>query len=201
ASDTSNRRVPIRRTKGAVIKAFVHKADEYVAQLALLREAVPEGTPAADVAIGNACELSLGVTVDLVVTSPPYPATYDYLPLQQLRLAWANASPEDHADKEIGSRRSFRTDPKKALETWKQDTRTWVERATAHLAPGGHLVVVIGDGIARGKVIKTVMPTRKAAEDAGLTFVAGVTVGRRDQGVDQDKGEHLLVMQKPGAGS
>src|SRR5690606_21011398 len=27
ASDTSNRRVPIRRTKGAVIKAFVHKAD------------------------------------------------------------------------------------------------------------------------------------------------------------------------------
>ena len=65
-----------------------------------LREVVPEGTPPADLAFGDARRLDVE-PVQLVVTSPPYPSTYDYLPLQHLRHVWL-PDPQPPFELEIG---------------------------------------------------------------------------------------------------
>lgn len=197
ASDTSNRRKRFKRPKGAVYRAFVHKAEEYARQLADLRKRTPEKSAPADVAQGDARQLDVGSDFDLVLTSPPYPATYDYLPLQQLRLAWLEQEPGELARKELGSRRRFKDKPSVAFDKWKENNQAWIHAAAGALTSGGHLAIAIGDGISRGKRLATAFPTRKAGEDAGLEFVAGATVGRRDPGMDLWKAEHLITFRKP----
>lgn len=46
-----------------------------------LRGVVPEGTPPAQIRRHDARHVLLEEPVDLVLTSPPYPSTYDYLPI------------------------------------------------------------------------------------------------------------------------
>ena len=38
-----------------------------------------------------------------MLTSPPYPGVYDYLPMQQLRYAWLDMDPGSDMAGEIGS--------------------------------------------------------------------------------------------------
>lgn len=196
ASDTSNRKLETRRPPGAVTRAFVARVRELRAQLTALRQAVPSGTPEADVRTADARDPS-GLGVDLVVTSPPYPATYDYLPLQQLRLAWLGLdTANDQAAREIGSRRAFH-EPREALAAWRRDTAAWMKSAASALNPGGHLAIIIGDGLARGRLVEARQPTCEAAAEAGLLLVAAASIGRRDQGSGLDKWEHALCFTRP----
>ena len=104
-SDTSAQRVKHHRPPGTAAILFHKKAREYGRQVASFRDAVPEGTPAADVRAGDARNIQGAGAVDLVLTSPPYPATYDYLPLQHLRRIWFGENRRED-DQEIGARRS-----------------------------------------------------------------------------------------------
>src|SRR5690606_41053172 len=49
--------------------------------------------------------------------------------------------------KEIGGRRQWRLGEKEARRRWVQDSIDWTRAAADALRPGGHLVVVIGDGL------------------------------------------------------
>ena len=196
-SDTSSLRVVHHRPPGTTAVLFHKKVRELGRALDELREAIPAGTPPADVQSGDARHVSLEQPVDLVLTSPPYPSTYDYVPLQQLRGAWLGF--EVDAPEEIGSRRQFREYGKAARRRWIEDTHTWTTRAAAALRPGGHLVVVIGDGLAAQGPIDTAGPTYDAAQRAGLLPIAMASVLRADHARATTRWEHIIVSQKPTA--
>jgi len=92
-------------------------------------------------------------SVDLIVTSPPYPNTYDYYLYHKLRMFWLNLNWEVAKIKEIGSRlrhSSFKED----IDTYIRDMIKCFKHFHRILKPGKYFAVIVGDSIIRGKVIK-----------------------------------------------
>jgi hypothetical protein len=173
---------------------FHKRARELARQLAELRAAVPGGTPDAKIRLGDARELELTAPVELVLTSPPYPSTYDYLPMQHLRHVWLGERPD--AEREIGSRRLWRKGARDAREAWQIDTELWTAAAAGALAPGGHLVLVIGDGLVPSGAIDAARPSADAAVRAGLELLASASLERPDHGGRTHRREHVLAFRK-----
>jgi hypothetical protein len=192
-SDTSARREKHHRPPGTTAILFHKKVREYGRRVADLRGRVPEGTPEADVAPADARRVALSAPVDLVLTSPPYPSTYDYLPMQHLRTVWLGL---DEGQGEIGSRRSFRQGVAEARRRWIEDTREWTARAAAALGPGGPLVIVIGDGLTPSGSVDTSEPTEDAARAAQLASVARASVERIDHARGTSRWEHAFAFRR-----
>jgi len=193
-SDTSAQRVKHKRPPGTTAVLFHKKVRELGRALDAFREAVPAGTPPSDIERGDARRVSLPDSVDLVLTSPPYPSTYDYVPLQQLRAVWFGW--EASAPDEIGSRRSFRQGQRWARQRWEADTDAWTAAASEVLRPGGFLGVVIGDGLTPSGAIDTRQPTIGAASKAGLQLVAQASVERADHARRATRWEHAFLFRK-----
>ena len=100
-------------------------------------------------------------------------------------------------DDEIGPRRDWREGGRQALKRWTRDTRAWMSACANTLRPGGHLVIVVGDGLVPGGVVDAGTPTARAGEDAGLTSVASASVLRPDHARDDARWEHVFVFQRP----
>lgn len=196
ASDTKAAREKHHRPAGTTAVLFHKRARELARQLAELRAAVPAGTPDAEIRLGDARELELTAPVELVLTSPPYPSTYDYLPMQHLRHVWLGERPD--AEREIGSRRLWRKGARDAREAWQTDTELWTAAAADALAPGGHLVLVIGDGLVPSGAIDAARPSADAATRAGLELLASASLERPDHGGRTHRREHVLAFRKPG---
>lgn len=199
-SDTSAQRQKYDRPKGTTAILFHKKVRELGRMLDELREAVPAGTPPADIAEMDARQVRVLPQVDLVVTSPPYPSTYDYVPMQHLRLIWlgeGRALVEGAA--EIGSRRAWREGGKMARRHWAEDTMAWTAAAASCLKPGGHMAIAIGDGLSPAGGIDASEPTSTAGIAAGLTLVARASVERPDFAREQNRWEHVFVFRKPEA--
>ncbi|TNE92278.1 MAG: hypothetical protein EP330_02120 [Deltaproteobacteria bacterium] len=195
-SDTSAQRVKHKRPAGTTAILFHKKTRELARKLAEFAEAVPEGTPEADLAQGDARELRIDGRVNLALTSPPYPGTYDYLPLQHLRRIWFQE--DRHEDpQEIGSRRSWRGGTKTARRDWAAATAAWTTSVANALLPGGHLVIVIGDGLTPAGPIDASEITEKAAQVAGLESVARASLERPDHARRSTRWEHVFAYRKP----
>lgn len=195
-SDTSAQRQKHRRPPGTTAILFHKKARELARRQLALRELVPEGTPPTHLALQDARSVSVDEPVDLVLTSPPYPAVYDYLPLQHLRRVWLG-SPDDEDDRqEIGPRRAWRQQGRQARRQWVKDTAAWQKASARALAPGGHLVIVVGDGLTPAGPVDTVAASRDAALAAGLTPVARASLLRPDHARDSARWEHVFAFRK-----
>ena len=192
ASDTSNKVVNIARKPGCVVRAFADKAKEYIGNLRELQTLVPPGTQPAQISLADA-RFPKFKNVDTIITSPPYPGTYDYLPLQQLRQAWFDLDMK--VESEIGSRRSFKT-TRNAYASWLRDTDDWMASAANALAIGGRIAIVVGEGIQAGRSLKVARPTMNAAQRAGLKFVCCASVDRKDPATEQKKIEYIIVFEK-----
>jgi SAM-dependent methyltransferase len=195
ASDTKAAREKHHRPAGTTAVLFHKRARELARQLAELRAAVPVGTPDAEIRLGDAREIELGAPVELVLTSPPYPSTYDYLPMQHLRHVWLGERPD--TEREIGSRRLWRKGARAAHEAWQADTELWTAAAARALAPGGHLLLVIGDGLVPSGAVDAARPSAEAAGRAGLTLLASASLERPDHGGRTHRREHVLAFRKP----
>jgi len=193
-SDTSQQRVRHDRPAGTAAVLFHKKARELGRRIAALRDLVPADTAPSDLALTDARRLVLAEPVDLVLTSPPYPSTYDYLPMQHLRTVWLGLPP---GEGEIGSRRAFREGHRDARQEWMDDTRAWMSRALRWLRPGGHLVILIGDGLTPTGPIDTAAVTEEAARDVGFEAVDRASVERPDVARQTMRWEHALVFVSP----
>ncbi|HHO54001.1 MAG TPA: hypothetical protein ENK18_24805 [Deltaproteobacteria bacterium] len=192
-SDTSGRRVKHRRPPGTTAVLFHKKARELARRIVALRGLVPAGTPEADLQLVDVRQLRLDTPVDLVITSPPYPSTYDYLPLQHLRRIWLEL-PDGRG--EIGARRAWRQGERRARRAWRDDTFAWTARAAGCLREGGHLIVVIGDGVTPAGAVDTSEPTEEAARAAGLTLLGRASVERADHAREGARWEHTFAFRK-----
>jgi DNA modification methylase len=193
-SDTSAQREKHHRPAGTTAILFHKKCREWARRAASLREAIPESTPVSDIRPGDARSFDVD-PVDLVLTSPPYPSTYDYLPMQHLRHVWFGNRPRQ--EREIGPRRAWRVGGAAARRVWLDDTHAWTSNMGRMLRPGGHLCIVIGDGLTPSGSVDTSGPTEEAAAAAGLTTVARASVGRPDHGRDAVRWEHIFLYKKP----
>ena len=193
-SDTSNRRRPYHRPPGTTAVLFHKKARE----LGRMLEDLPEG---GDVRVrrGDARRVGPPEGTGLVLTSPPYPGVYDYLPMQQLRYAWLDLDPGVGMAEEVGARRTFRARGRKdALRGWRADTNAWVGCQARGLATDGFMAIVVGDGLVGGKKVDTLGPTVDAMKAAGLDVVARASADRPDHARDTVRTEHLVLGKKEG---
>ncbi len=195
ASDTKAVREKHDRPSGTTAVLFHKKTRELGRQLAELRDAIPSGTPEPEIVLADAREAHPKTAVALVLTSPPYPSTYDYLPMQHLRHVWLGERPD--ASLEIGARRLWRGGLRRAREIWRRDTDQWTHNAARALAAGGQLVVVIGDGLLPSGIIDAAQPTLDAAKRAGLELLAGASVERPEHAGLTNRREHAFAFRKP----
>jgi len=170
-SDTRARRVGHHRPPGTTAVLFHKKARELARRLTALREALPEGAVASKIIEQDAREFKLHNRVAGVVTSPPYPGVYDYLPMQHLRHIWLGLHTESQARRELGSRRAFKGDAHEARRLWRKDTEQWMGSARDALVQGGRMAVIIGDGQVGPKVIGSAEPSIEAGKVLGLSLL------------------------------
>ena len=113
-SDTSEQASPRRIAAGYTAKLFLRKTEELVARLGAYARLLPPGAPRARVALDDATRLtSVGeASVDAILTSPPYAATYDYLAHHEARLRWLALDAKPLARGELGARRRYRNLPR-----------------------------------------------------------------------------------------
>jgi SAM-dependent methyltransferase len=176
ASDTDERVKERTIAPGAASRLFAGRAAELAAALGELARELAAGpgarAPAPDIAAADARALDLpDRSVDVIITSPPYPNTYDYLDLQRLRLRWLGLEPGALAEGEIGARRFFR-DARAGVQRWNADGRRWVAEAARVLKPGGYLVALMGDGMVGNTVLRAEEALAAWGRPAGMHLVA-----------------------------
>jgi DNA modification methylase len=195
-SDTSNRRKPGHRPPGTTAVLFHKKARE----LGRMLDAMP-AERAVKVRSADARKVGPPPGTGLVLTSPPYPGVYDYLPMQQLRFLWMDIDPDGRMmAAELGSRRAFRSQGRaSALRAWREDTFAWVARQAKGLAAGGRVAINVGDGLVGGRTVDTLSVTVEAMREAGLRPVARASADRPDHARDSVRIEHIVLAEKPGA--
>lgn len=189
-SDTSNHRSPTQRPPGTTLTLFHKKARLLGRSL----EMMPANLPVAGIHRGDARITPAPHKVGLILTSPPYPGVYDYLPMQQLRFAWLDLKPGRDFTNEIGSRRDFRARGRgDALKVWQADTEKWIATQASMLDKGGRMVIVVGDGLVAGRMVDTLYPTVEAMEAAGMRIIARASADRPDHARGATRIEHLVM--------
>lgn len=116
--------------------------------------------------------------VDLVVTSPPYPNSFDYYLYHKLRMAWLGFDYREAMESEIGSRyeHSSRKAPIDRFINRMQPV--FVELARV-LKPAKLAYFFVGDSVVAGEHIDMSEVYCSLGEESGLRFLSQVTYDMR----------------------
>ena len=112
--------------------------------------------------------------VDLIVTSPPYPNTYDYYLYHKLRMLWLDMDWEQAKINEIGSRLRH-SSQKEDIESYINDMDLCFKHFRRVLKAEGLLIVVVGDSIIRGKLYRGDEIISRVAEKNGFILLDKVS--------------------------
>jgi DNA methylase len=165
-----------RIAAGYTARLFVKKTEEVTRRAAELTRLLPSPPPRAIVLADDATELATGTSnsIDAVITSPPYAATYDYLAQHALRLRWLGLDARALEAGELGARRRYQDMDAPTAE------RAWVAELTRFLT-------------AVGRVVKKGAPVVLLMADSAV----GATALRADDLVDvASKGTPLVPLAR-----
>jgi hypothetical protein len=181
------------RPRGATFRWFRDKCSELTKGLLqlssdLYKRKIPFVPP--DLRRGDSRELALASgSVDLVLTSPPYPGTYDYA-RQHARRYWLfGQEPREVERNEVGSRRARGAG-------FAADLEACLKRALLALVPGGQMLVLLGDGIEGAKAIFAQPLLLEIAKTHGAAVLAAASQRRRDWSGLSARQEHLVLLRK-----
>lgn len=226
-ADTTQAQAPRRLAAGYTAKLFFRKAEELARRLREYRTLRGETTPTANVrpkvggsapdapgdpsarsAFGYAClddatKLAhiATVSIDAIITSPPYAATYDYLEHHALRLRWLDLDDSTFAAGELGARRKYdKLDATTARRTFHDELVRFFKAAKRVLRKRAALVLLIADSEVRGTALHADDIVAHAADDAGLEPVARASQARphfhdRHAFADAPRREHALLLR------
>jgi hypothetical protein len=173
-SDTSNRELPRRIGAGFPARLFVRKTEELVARLGEVTTKMAKAPPPR-VLEGDARELA-GVddaSVNLVVTSPPYPGVYDYLAHHEMRLRWLGLRADRFATNEIGARRRLDAlGPAEGVVRWERELGAALLAMDRVLVKSAVAVLLIADSVIAGKPIYAVDSIRRILPNTHLRLLA-----------------------------
>jgi hypothetical protein len=205
-SDTSTTAVARRIAAGYPARLFVKKTEELARRLAALEALLPPGAAPARVEVDDATRLRTvpPATIDAVVTSPPYAATYDYLAHHALRLRWLDLDARGLADREMGSRRRYAAlDPQQARDAWSRELGATLRALSRACRKGATVALLLADSAVAGEALRADVLVTAAADTAGFRFVArasqprphfhGPTVAAFDAA---PRGEHAVALEK-----
>ena len=141
-------------------------------------------------------------TVDLIVTSPPYPNATDYHLYHRFRLFWLGYDPKALAKIEIGSHLRHQRN-ETGFEEYRDDMSHALKGCAQVLMPGRYAVFVVGDAVFKGVDFSTSSAVTTLARDAGFDVL-----GIIDRPIHQTKrsfakpgrrarSEQLVVLRKP----
>ncbi|HEY8080413.1 MAG TPA: DNA methyltransferase [Labilithrix sp.] len=174
--DTSDETQEKRIAAGRAAKLFVAKTEELARRFDEFAAALPAPPPRARVYLDDAMKLGRveGASVDAVVTSPPYVATYDYLSHHDLRMRWLGLDAAPLEKGELGARRRYaRLDFEHARDAWKEELATLLRslaRVTKPDAPVALLIAdsAIGGGRIRPQALRADALVSEVARTTGL---------------------------------
>lgn len=180
ASDTSEQLLDRRIAAGYPARLFVRKAEELARRLAEVAAELAAAPPAR-VLEGDARVLE-GVrasSIDLVVTSPPYPGTYDYLAHHAARLRWLRLPTRGFDRAEIGARRRLDALGHEAgIAEWRRELEAVLSAMQRALRPGGRVVLLLADSVIAGAPVRAIPLVADAARAAGLALEAAASQER-----------------------
>jgi SAM-dependent methyltransferase len=205
-SDTDPSKIERHIARGAPARLFIARLEELVSGLQALGHDRHGGHP--HVICGDSRRLHrLGIgegAFDSVISSPPYPGTYDYADYQRLRLTFLGID-ADFRSKEIGARHRFegrKADGDKALLEWRKSFARALTESARAVKRGGHVALVMGDSLAGKRpvfaddVLKEICPPT-------LTLAAWARAHRPMLGGDErrafgerGKHEHIFLFTK-----
>ena len=198
-SDSQPRGDPPRYPKGAVTRFFAAKCEELLlGQVALGRRL--GGRPHLKLYQEDAALLpSLGWGVcDHILTSPPYPGTYDYFEQHSLRMSWLELEGEPFREDELGAR--HRT----GRGRWSHGMRDVLLSLVRVLRPGGGLYLVLGDWLEGDHGVDAAAALRRIATEKGWQAGSWASARREVHSRPEKKAfakrgkwEHLLEFRRP----
>jgi DNA modification methylase len=109
----------------------------------------------------------------LVVTSPPYPNTFDYHLYHRFRLFWLGEDPSELRRMEIGShlRNQSMEDP---IASYLEEMEKVLANCLDALAAGRYAVFIVGHGLFKAKVFETAPALAERAQGLGYEHVATI---------------------------
>jgi hypothetical protein len=202
--DTVRRTSPRRLATGFAIKLFQSKTEELAERLAEFAELLPRGAPPCAVAGDDARRLtSVGKgTVDLVVSSPPYPGVYDYAEHHAARLRWLGLDATTFERREIGARRDLRAKSRdEGLDEWAADFTESLRAIRRTMRKGARAVLVLADSVVQREPLYADDVIERLSEPAGLGLVAMASQKRphfheptKDAFARRPRKEHLFAL-------
>ena len=139
-----------RIARGVPSRMLSDRAMELAGGLAAVERRQPPGTPVPRVVDGDARDLPIDArSAALVVSSPPYAGTYDYAAQHAARFVWLELPLRNFRRAQMGARTSAIGDA--PGEGWGGAQRRFVAEIARVLRPGGHAMLVVGDGVVDGR--------------------------------------------------
>jgi DNA modification methylase len=201
-AETAERSEAKRIRKGLATEFFQRKAEELVRGWAELEAAVPRTHHAPRFIMSDARTLPQTLAgeyrCDLILTSPPYGGTYDYLNHHARRHAWLGINPKKLREGEIGARRELsRTRGRasaNASERWDAQMLAVLEAMAALLDPEGVALLLVGDAQIGERREPADAQLERLAGAAELAVVAVASQPRPDWRGGPPRREHLVAL-------
>ncbi len=191
-SDSDPRPDPAFRPwpRGTAFRWFADRATELTKALLRLssdlhKRRVPFAEPA--LLLADARTAAPG-PVDLVLTSPPYAATYDYALHQARRIALLGLDDAFAREHEIGSRRA-------EGRGYRKDLEACFRNALGALTAGGRMLVLIGDGREGRTPLRADALVAEAVRGLGAQVAAVASQRRPGGGSGPPRWEHFLLVK------
>jgi DNA modification methylase len=174
-SDTSSATSPRRIAAGFPARLFAKKAEELAHRLAALAQRVPEDAPLARVELDDATRLRTvaASTVDAVIGSPPYVATYDYLAHHALRMRWLELDARALSTGEMGARRRYtQLDATEARQAWSRELAAVLAAMSRVCRTGSTVTFLLADSAVGDQALRADAILSSVARDGGFSVLA-----------------------------
>jgi len=205
-SDTSTLEAPKRIAAGYAARLLVKKTEELADRLQELETLLPSPRPRVSVSIDDATRLDrvASGSVDGVVTSPPYVATYDYLAHHALRLRWLDLDASAFEAHELGSRREYgELSPHDAWDRWAHELHALLVALARVTRKGGAVVLLMADSAVGDAPLPADEIVADVAHETALVCVARASQprphfhkGTRDAFRTRPRAEHALLLRR-----
>ncbi len=203
-SDTVERETPRRIAGGYTARLFSKRTEEWVRQVREFEELAPHPRPKFAAYVTDARKLDpvRDASVDLVVTSPPYPGVYDYYAHHAMRLRWLQLRSGEFQRSEIGSRRQL-SDSSDPQTVWRDDLSAVMRQLERVMKKGALACFVIADSAIGRTLLRADIETQRAIAGGSLALVAHARQTRplfhraTEQAYKSSpRYEHLLVLRR-----
>lgn len=194
-ADTTERATDKRIRKGLSTEMFVRKGEELVDRWEALDDACPARSPAPELLWASAADLPpvQGDRFGLVLSSPPYGGTYDYVDHHARRYAWLGLDPEPLRRGELGARRRLRDG--RDLRTWDAEVVAFLESLRRVVRTDALALLLVGDGQLGERRVDAANQLAGLGPDAGWAPLAAASQLRPDWTGREPRREHLVALR------